>query len=354
MKKHLIKRSVTAALVAGGLAGVGAQPAHADSILFPFLSTQTGVFSFVTIANFGGSEFSDITGYEYTYGYKPIPVVNQRGCNHADRTEYTTPHDMLTFEVGNKVNDAGFPVLFEGGSAGTPGPGGFTSGAFQLPVANQLAFLAVEPRGHTGPETSYRIELFGWAEIIDTTANMTFAYSTHNFAVNDSNNPDFSQSDVGDWNHRISWYPTSLVTTSWHILPLGSVSTMTPGAGGGLRAALTVNMQNGTNDAFVDRDERGTSGNRIALVRCFGFLTLDNLLQAPSLAAGGGSTYLMATSFTASATDPVDPGSTYSAQQMLVHRVQTATTATGVAPRTAVNREPARAPSYRITLDTNN
>ncbi len=348
MHKHL-KSSVAAALMAGGLVGLGAQPAHADSLLFPYLSTQAGTFSFVTIVNDGRGEFSTLTGYHFSYGHKANPVANKKGCGHFDGNVVSTPADMMTFEVNGKVSEPG-GALFEGGAAAP-----VTSSALTLPVANQTAFLVVEPLGNaTASESVAVINVAGWAEVIDTAANMTLAYSTQGFGVNSSTNPNFATSGVGTVYQYISWYPTSLVTTSWHVLPLGATSSMTPPGGGGIRVAVSAHHY-GIGGAF-DRDEQFWSGTRTSPVRCFGFVTRADLLQPATITQtdGGGWSYLYSdgtTTVTLPPTDPDDPGGAYGAVTKLAHRVQSATAATGLAPRTAINREPDWAPAYTVTAD---
>lgn len=348
MHKHL-KSGVTAALVAGGLLGVGTQTAHADSILFPYLNTNAGVFSFVTIANDGVDEFSSVTGYHFTYGHKSNPIANRRGCNHLDFNVVTTPADMMTFEVAGKVTEPG-GVLFEGGSTAP-----VTSSVSLNLTSNQTAFLAVEPLGTNGAsELSGALQLTGWAEVIDTAANMTLAYSTSGFGVNDSSNPDFALSNVGTVYQYISWYPTAFVTTSWHVLPTGLLSSMTPAIGGGLRVAVSAHHY-GVGGAF-NRDEAFISGTRTSAVRCFGVVTRNDLMQPGTVTAtdNGGWSFLYSDGFTTVTlppTDPDDPGGFYGEQEVVTHRVQTATAATGLAPRTAINREADWAPTYNITLD---
>lgn len=346
MHKHL-KSSVTAAMVAGGLLGVGTQAAHADSLLFPYLNTNTGVFSFVTIANEGLGEFSTLTGYHLTYGSKPNPVVNRRGCNHFDFNVVSTPADMMTFEVAGKVTEPG-GALFEGGSTAP-----VTSQVPFFLSSGQTAWLAVEPLGNNGAaENTSRAEVWGWAEVVDTAANLTLAYSTNNLSVNDSTNPNFATSGVGNTWHRWSWYPTTFVTTSWYVLPIGAVQTMSPVTGGGIRAV--VQASNGISAGAYNRDETFISGDRIATVRCLGIVTRSDMLQPATVTATNDGGFLYAESFgsvTTAPTDPDDPSATYSSAEQLNYRIQSATAAAGVGTRTAVNREPDLDPGYAITLD---
>lgn len=338
MHKHLLKKSVTAALMAGGLVGLAAQPVHADSLLFPYLNTDAGTFSFVTIANEGLNEFATLTGYRLNYGHKPNPVNNTNGCTDFDFTVNSTPGDVMTFEVNGKVTEPN-GVLFEGGAAAP-----VTSVVPFSLVAGQTAFLGVTPIGTNGAaEMPTRIELWGWAEVISTSTNMTLAYSTHNTGVNGSVNPNFALSDVGNTWHRWSWYPTAMVTTSWYVLPLGPLQTM---LGGGIRTLVQGTNGIGLGGAW-DRDERFVSAGRIGILRCLGFLTRADVLTPGAVAATNDGGYLYAESFGAT----VVAGDTYNGNQQLNYRVQTATAATGLAPRTAINREPALNPAYAVTLD---
>lgn len=346
MKTHAMYKKTIAALVAGGLLGFGGHTAQADSILFPYLNTDAGVFSFVTIVNDGRGEFATVSGYRFTYGHKPNPVNNKRGCNQMDGITQTTPADMLTFEVNGKLNEPG-GALFEGGAASP-----VTSTAFQLPVANQTAFLVVEPLGNTlAAENRNMIQLFGWAEIIDTNRNMMFAYSTKDFGVNDSTNPNFAASYVGSYYSTISWQPASMVRTSWHVLPVGRRSTMLSTVGGGLRAGVTAGYY-GSGIVF-DRDEQASSGTRLAPIHCFGTITRNDVLQPVTRLTtdNGGWTFLSPASFTLAATDPYDPNGVYSNLPVVTHRIQLTSTAYGVGTHTSMNREPALDNLYSVSLD---
>lgn len=348
MHKHL-KSSVTAALVAGGLVGLAAQPAHADSLLFPYLNTSVGTYSFVTIVNDGFVENTAITGYHFTYEHKPNPVVQRRGCNHFDFDVGTTPADMMTFEVAGKVLDPAGMVLFEsGGDAGGWGVGGLTSGGVLPLTSGQTAYLIVEPLAAIGVPLPTVVDgaarSWGWAEIIDTAANLNLGYSTHNFSNDVNSNPDFANIS-GAWT-AWTWYPTAFVTTSWHVLPLGTRSNMSAATGaGGMRGAIEAWDGLAANAGGYDRDERRYSGANRKTVRCFAIVNRGNLLQPGVISAtdNGGWMYVgpAGAAVATSATDPDDPSATYAPMgDNLVHKIQAATAAAGVGVRQIISREP--------------
>lgn len=332
MHKHL-KSSVTAALVAGGLVGLAAQPAHADSLLFPYLNTNTGTYSFVTLVNDGLTQNATISGYYLQYGHKPNPVVQRRGCNFMSTNVDTTPADMMTWEVNAKVNDAGNNVLFENPAPNTS----WIPGAFVLP-ANQTAWLIAEPLG-AGADEADNVRVWGWAEVIDTAANLNLAYSTHNFANdNDTSVTNDFRNVSGTWSSW-SWYPTTYVSTSWHVLLLGTRAAMT----GNIRGAIEA--WDGLLFGATNRDEQHFDASSKKTIRCFAIVTRGNVLQPGTVSAtdDGGWMYVGPSSgaVVTSAADPDDAGATYNpASSHLVHKVQVATPAAGVGTRQTINREP--------------
>lgn len=323
MKK--ISLLCTAVLVFALLLGVGIQSAQADAILFPYLSTEAGVYSFVTVSNAGIVDTVGITGYHFSYGHKSVPIDNDADCSHYDYNVVTTPADMMTFEVGGKVADAGNWVLFENAGLDTSVIPGVVP---PLPVDDQIAFLIVEPQCGgvaipcPSPANGF-MYLYGWAEVIDTVNNMSLAYSTRDFNVDTTFDPDLGPISAlaGGSPVILSWYPTTYVSTSWHVLPLGLRSDMTPLGGGGISTSFASSYWGGA----LDRDEQVWSGQRTPSVTCFGMYERDDIIGAGALAsteAGGW-------------TGVVSPN-----PEMLIHRLQTATAAAGVGVRTAVNREP--------------
>ncbi len=348
--QKFMKKNMPATLVAGSLLSLGAvsQEAAADSILFPYLSTQTGVFSFVTIVNDGLGQMSRVSLYQFTYGYKPSPVNQRQGCTHFDSPVTTTPADMMTFEVGSKIG-GGQPLFETAGDTFGFGPGKLTSTSAPLSAANSIAFLIVD--GNTGVFSgmddtqgvtdSNVARLFGWAEVIDSAANMTLAYSTHDF-LNDANSAAQFQ-NLSSTVAALSWYSAAVVTSSWHVLHLDTPASMIPAAGGGIRGTVAAGANLGTIAAF-DRDENPISGIRNKPIRCFAIITRGDIMAATTVTAtdNGGWTYLGPGATVVTVPDATDSAASYNpATTTLVHKIQTAIpAATTLGARSAVNREP--------------
>lgn len=330
----LNKKLVAAATCTALTVGLGMQAAQATSILFPYLSTQAGVYSFVTIVN-NNQDGSLYTGYHMSYAHKTMatPFPNASSCNHLDGNTTTTMNDMMTFEVGGKVLDAGSPVLFESAAP-------ITSTALTLSgLSNQIAFLIVEPTP-VGPQGAGRANLYGWADVIDTASNMTLNYSTDFLNNIIDNDPNFINLDAATGWRAAQWYPPTYVTTAWHILPLGTRAAMAPAGGGGLSAGLFATVNNANTLAAYNRDEAGFSGSYSVGVKCFGIIDTASVLM-PGVIANttlGGTMMLE---------DVVIAGPpAYAALPFLAHKIQTATPAAGVGLRVGINREPSAWPAF--------
>lgn len=383
LKKGLSCLLVLNLLLGGGL--VFAPKADAlQGLLFPFVTTETGKFTFITINNdgagSGSTSFGTPTGaslpnLHFTYGYKPTPIVNTAGCVHFDGDVFTTDTDMMIFEVNRKVTGpGGSTALFEPG-AGVPTPPVTSTPLALTPGVDAQAFLIVEPN------TAKNTFLFGTAAIIDAAAGLAASYSTNTFTATSSTinpivasgtNPDFTAIDGGVYGpggqggatvgptgvtysgfKNVAWYPTSVVTTSWFILPLSTRSSMIPATGGGIRwagRAATDHLPSPTQFGAYDLDERFFSGGNVARVRCFGVLTRSSILSGGSdtSTVNGGFTFLAgngAITVIAPVTDPGDPqGGNYLGQPFLALKFQT-TTALG-AIKSAVHQEADHSPCF--------
>jgi hypothetical protein len=277
-------------LLGGGL--VFAPTAQArEAILFPLITTETGKFTFITIMNDGFDPAT--TSLHFTYATKPTPIVNTAGCDHFDGDVVTTPADMMIFEVGGKVKtDPPSNVLFEGTAP-------VTSTALILGAANNIGFLIVE-------QLASNSVLGGVETVIDAATGLFWSYSTQwstnttaDFGGIDGNNPSEGTFDL----KYLSWYPSSIVTTSWYVLPLSTRAVMAPSGGGGVRLGLrtkTDHLPTPALEGAYDLDEAFFSGGRRPVVRCFGFLTRADFLQPGVLAAtaGGGYTTIQSVAVT--------------------------------------------------------
>jgi len=382
LKKGLSCLLVLNVLLGGGL--VFAPKADAlQGLLFPFVTTETGKFTFITINNDGGgiTTFGIPVGsptpqqlLHFTYGYKPVPIQNTGACIHFDGDVFTTDVDMMIFEVNRKVTGpGGSTALFEPGS-GVPTPP-VTSTPLALTIADVQAFLIVEP------VVAKTVFLFGTAAIIDAANGLAVSYSTNTLTatttllspnVASGVNPDFTAIDGGVYGpggqggalvgptgvsysgfKNVAWYPTSVVTSSWFILPLSTRSTMIPSTGGGIRwagRAATDHLPSGNLFGAYDLDERFFSGGNVARVRCFGVLTRASILSGGSdgQTVNGGFTFLAGSGTNvviAPVTDTNDAqGGTYNGQPFIALKFQT-TTALG-AIKSAVHQEADHSPCF--------
>ncbi len=318
-------------VVGGSLVAAPTAEANPGSILFPFITSEAGKFTFITIKN---TDDNAPEAMHFTYLTKPVPVVNKAGCEEFDKDVPTTGQDVVIFEVNGKVKTGTGNALFEG--PGVPQP-------LILPVAGRVGLLIVE--GEPTGDLTATFGLFGYAIVIDGASGLFWAYSTAFYAVNSDSNPDFSEISTEDSNSKaeVTWYPSNIVTTSWYVLPLGTRSAMAAGIRRGLTAAEPAG-------AF-DLDENFFSGAKTTLVRCLGFITRGDFLQGGVVAStdGGGAATVEGTSATTSTTDPVDPDKSYVPGTFLLFRIQSTSV---LGPTfTTIHQEPERNPGFDPSPD---
>jgi hypothetical protein len=386
LKKGLSCLLVLNLLLGGGL--IFAPKADAlQGLLFPFVTTETGKFTFITITNDGGgaSTFGIPVGVtppnlHFTYAYKPTPINNTAACIHFDGDVLTTDTDMMIFEVNRKVTGpGGSTALFEPG-AGVPTPPVTSTPLALTPGVDAQAFLIVEPNL---PRTVF---LFGTAAIIDAATGLAASYSTNTFTATGTGlspnaagptpgaatgtGPDFTAIDGGVYGpggqggtpvgtggvsfsgfKNVAWYPTSVVTSSWFILPLSTRANMIPGTGGGIRWAgrtSSDHLPGPNSQGAFDLDERFFSGGLSPRVRCFGLLTRASFLSGGSdtSTVNGGHTFLAGngTVITTNSIDPTDPLANYIGHPFMALKFQT-TSALG-AIKSAVHQEADHSPCF--------
>ena len=347
--KTLVSSLLVVILLLGGSLVFAPKAEAMRDILFPFITTEAGKFTFVQIINDGSPFFvapaaAYIPSYHLTYATKVVPagglsaVSKTDGCEHFDGDVTTTLQDQMIFEAGGKVQtDPPSFVLFEGAAP-------VTSTALPLLVPARVGFLIVSQ-----PATNDAF-IFGWASVIDAASGLAWTYSTDWLTSGFAGDPaggDFSRIDgsaaFADRKFT-AWYPTSIVSPLWYLVPLSAGTTMAPSGGGGIRRAIRTSVDHGslagTAGAF-DLDEQFFSGGKDLGIRCFGFFVQADLLQPGVVAAtlGGGHFSTIPTTITG----PPDftPGA------YLLYRIMT-TTALGGA-KTTVNHEPAHTPFFTST-----
>ncbi len=335
---------VVGLVLGGGLLARTAEAVEgqAGSILFPLITTETGKFTFITILN-TGEEGLATEAIHFTYATKLVVggrVENKAGCDHFDADVPTTQFDMMIFEVNGKVKTGTGNALFEGTDTSKP---------LIYPVKDRIGFLIVE--GSPSADLTGARNLFGWATLIDAASGLAWTYSTgfyNNFRTSDPFFGAISSSEFTDPETEkvVSWFPVSVMTTSWYVLPLGFRSAMAVPGGGGIRLALKTDNDATDSAGAVDLDEQFFSGGKTTLVRCVGIITRSDFLQAAVVAStdGGGWTIIEDTTSTTSVTDPVDPDQDYGRHPYLMFKIQSSTALGSL--RTTINDEPDQDPQF--------
>lgn len=220
--KTFQKSLIAAALVAGSFAAV-AGTAGTTNLLFPYVTTQAGTFTFISIAQQKGGlpvAGSNSQPLHYTYATKAIDATNATACAHINGDGMSTQNDLTQFEIQGKVDlksafgdTTSSPKLFPNTAAGNNQHG-------MLIVNNAIA-------GAYGAGPYGGAILYGEARIINTANGMALGYSTDDLHTANAANPDFAAGpDALLPNKVISWFAEPAVSTSWYALPLGTEQTM--------------------------------------------------------------------------------------------------------------------------------
>jgi len=314
--KKTFQKSLLAAAVLASTASFAAE-IGTTNLLFPFVSSGSSAFTFLTINN-GNTTVGNAGGaMHFIYGMKASTATNGTGCEHSDGNGTLTANDVTQFEMSNKVN-----VTTSLANGDTNGGFAWTGGA------DKSGFLVVNSNGLSGDG------LYGSAVVVDTATGLRMAYSTQGLNTTNALPADFSIDNTavvggpeaassaivaggGHGNHMVTWYKSPDVTSSWYVVPLGLETLMSPSAAiGGIAASYSMFNTAGTLGGAYDMKEAFTSGSLAAAVTCTGLVTRAQMLQSGALANSNlGGMALMTTAITAAAS-----GGT--ADKSLVYSVQ--------------------------------
>lgn len=330
-QKTLIAASVGAVLAVASI-GASAGTTGTTNLLFPYITTATGSFTFISIVNQKG--VAAVTPLHFTYATKAITAAASSACTHLDGDATSTSNDLMQFEVQNKVN---VPSIF----------GDTTSVPKYFPntvaAAGQHGMLIVNnaAAGAYGSGATYNAAiLYGEARIINTASGLAAGYSTEDLHTATAADPNFGAAGAPDGGLSakvISWFPDPTVATSWYAVPLGLESAM--GFNGGVRATYQVQDASATQAAggfggHYNNNEGFQSSTATADVRCVGTFdraTLLGALNSPWSANGGWGNFSSianaSTTFPAAAFTP-----------SLVYKLETTTAVGGT--QSFVTREP--------------
>lgn len=293
MKKTFQKSLIAVAALAAMSASFAADKGTSN-ILFPYVSTGANAVTLITLASGGLA-----SAPTYRYAMKTIGAANSVGCDHQDGTSSLTANDVVQFEVSNKF------------AANTAFANGDTSVGYNYTGgAGKHGFLII----NTGVAAAMNA-IYGEALVIDAASGLRLSYSSQGLNTTDTTagNPDFTLNNGGAITggpasapvyipsgssnahgaNIVTWLNTAAVTTSWFVLPLGTMLEMTPsGAIGGLTAAFSMTDTGGATGQFgaYNMTETFTSGGLVTSARCIGAITRSDTLMPGAIsntAAGG-------------------------------------------------------------------
>jgi hypothetical protein len=282
--KKTFQKSLIAASVGAVLATSSLVANAADNVLFPFVTSKAGAYTFVSLANNGAAPAA--SSYHFYYMTKPVGAANSVGCNHFDAIGKTTQNDLMQFEVSKKVD---MKTLF----------GDTTSTAITLPLDGHEGFLIV------AADAPVALSMFhGEATIIDAASGLYYSYSTDGLTAVAAADPLYSAAVITtSINDKFaSWYPASAVNTTYYILPTDLRSTMAAVAGGGVTATLQANTAGIVGGGAYDLNETPFSGTQNPEVTCFGYVKPADYLQPGTAAATAGGGWVNSNLILASST----------------------------------------------------
>lgn len=294
MKKSFQKSLVAVALIAAGFAA-HAGTAGTSNLLFPYVTTATGAFTFISISQQNSSAPTTGTAaspLHFSYATKPISAANSAKCDHVDGDATSTLNDLMQFEVSKRIDvPAAFgdttsvpKYLYEGNPAAANRHGTL--------IVNAAAGSAY-PAG--GPYTSPA--LYGEARIISTASGLAAGYSTDDLhATAAPSNPDFTAGgpDQGLSSKVVSWFAEPTVSTTFYVLPLGTEANMS--FSGNLFTSYQVQGATPSVDSTLgfgghyNNNEKFQSSTNTNEITCLGVVSRSNLLgslNAPFSANGG-------------------------------------------------------------------
>ncbi len=332
---HQLKRSVVAAAVAG-ICACTMSAANAESIIFPYWSTQNGDISVLSLSagsdvapNSATGKYANNIHYVWNYG---------SSCTHFDNYGSLTPNDLIQQFVSQAADT---PALF--GDKSTPAyfpP--TTGGSYGFLVVTDNAGVA---GGTMGPAGSLR----GQMVIASASSGIVTAYSGIPAPVATIGGPNTPRPE-GDFrphigggpyayhlvDYRLSWYPQSAVNTSWFAVVLGDMSYTIQHGLDWIGAA-----QYTTNGGVYGRDEDAYSGTTTGQFTCSTLLTPSSFMnsaQMSSVSNGGLANVTFTPGLIQNGTfTPGDTGGLYRPSDIALFKIES-TNALG-SPSTFITKE---------------
>lgn len=300
--KTFQKSLIAAALVAGSFAAIAGTPGTTN-LLFPYVTSQTGAYTFISIAQQGGSAAA-AKPLHFTYATKKIAAnasifddtnflgalvginTSESNCVHIDGDAKSTGNDLMQFEMSKRIDvPAAFgdttsvPKYFPNNAAGTDRHG-------MLIVNNAVGASYGSGATYTGAT------LYGEARIIHTASGLAAGYSTDDLHTADSANPDFSSTagpDGGNIPKVISWFAEPTVNTTFFFLPLGTEQDMAFAANSITQEYIVEGAGAGIAGHY-NNNEEFQSSNAGVTVSCLGLVNRSKLMGGlnAGFSANGG------------------------------------------------------------------
>jgi hypothetical protein len=264
MKKTFQKTLIAAAAGVALMSAVGT--ASANSLLFPYFTTNTGAQSVLTLTTSSigvaaGVKSATAEALHYVYNYGT-------GCVHYDANGSMTANDLMSHSIASAAaggfgkvtsTDASTPVYF--------------------PLANQTGFLVVSNKTSAGTAV-----IRGSMAIVDPSSGLVVSYAGIDNAANTNGaaTTEGNFAGITDLNFVLSSLPNAVVTTSWYGVSVGDMGPVI-GLGANWTGGFTL-----PNGGFVwDNDETPYSGAASKTISCAGSIVASDLMTAAQLAAVG-------------------------------------------------------------------
>jgi len=258
-----LKTIAAISAVGAAMSMTGVAQANNNSLLFPFVTTSSTAYTFVTILenpypeegpSWYPVEPRDI-GYHVWFRGKEVNASPTEQCNFWDASGSMKEGGLIRWEVGGRFD--------------LPSKSGDENGV-GLPFLphNYQGFMIVEYDRPGFPSG----RLHGTAQIIDTATGLGMSYLADNKT---GDQPNFGE-DAGS-EFVTSWMSDEHVTTSWYVLPLGTRQEM-------MKMFDSINAKvlprgNVHNNGFFFGDGGYISGGNIQNLTCFGIFGIDDLFS---------------------------------------------------------------------------
>jgi len=260
MKKTFQKTLIAAAAGVALMSTVGT--ASANSLLFPYFTTNSGAQSVLSIsANSTASSSTAGEVLHYVYNYGP-------SCIHFDGNGRVTGNDLLQHSIA-ATTAGGFGKAVST-DASTP---------FYFPSANSFGFLTVTNKSTAGAVIS------GEMAIVDPSTGLVAAYagiSNSAETVGTLSEGDFS--GITDQQFDLRFFGSSVTSTSWYGVVTGNMYAAIT-AGANWTGAQTLS----NNGVIYNNDESPLSGTSTKTLNCAGTFTANDLMNTAQQAAVGGN-----------------------------------------------------------------